>query len=87
MLNIFNPLDKEQQGGNCWEEMHKRYACGMREGCYVGYEDDKLACERFLGATSSLQHQRGCVCLQRVAWKKASKLQVDYGVKILRKKT
>lgn len=36
---------------NCRAEMHRWHACGMREGCYVGYEDDTLAYERFLGAT------------------------------------
>lgn len=28
----------------------------MREGCYVGYEDDTLPCQTFLGATRSLQY-------------------------------
>lgn len=38
---------------------------------------NKLACERFLGATGSLQQPPGRVCLHRAAWKKAGKLQVD----------
>lgn len=53
----------------------------MRKAYYVGREVDKLACERFLGATSPLQHRPGRVCLHRIAWKKAGKLQADYSVK------
>ena len=42
----------------------------MREGCYVGYEDDTLACERFLGGTRSLQYQGSFVYLHCVAERK-----------------
>lgn len=72
MFKVLRTKDT-QLGENCEEEM-------LREAYYVGHETDKMAWERFLGATSPLQHRPGRVCLHRVAWKKAGKLQADYSV-------
>lgn len=34
--------EPERQGRGRRDALHRRHACGMREGCNVGYEDDTL---------------------------------------------
>lgn len=83
MCHVFNPLGKQQerQGGK---------SQGWNAQMAPMWDEGGMLCrlwgwhtERFLGATSSLQYQPGCVYLHCVAWKKGKKageLQLDYQV-------